>query len=249
MAKYARFASNGVTSYGLVEGAEIHELQGGLFDPPITTGRTFPLAAVRLLVPHLPSKILAVGLNYKSHLGTRTAPSNPEIFYKPLSCLQNPGGPICIPEGAGAPHFEGELVIVIGKTARSVTAADADQYVFGVTCGNDVSERSWQANDRQWWRAKGCDTFGPAGPFIATGLNYGDLLLQTRVNGVLAQSQRTSDLLFDVPTVIAFITRHVTLEAGDLIFTGTPGNTSGLKSGDVVEVEIEGIGILRNPVA
>jgi len=248
MATYARFEVQGQSAYGLVDGDTIHELSGRLFDEPKPTGKDFPRGKVKLLAPHIPSKILAVGLNYKSHLGTRTAPSNPEIFYKPVSCLQDPDGPIRIPADAGAPHFEGELVIVMGRTARNVSAADAGQYVFGVTCGNDVSERSWQANDRQWWRAKGCDTFGPAGPFIVTGLNYGDLLLQTRVNGATAQSQRTSDLLFDVPTVISFISRFLTLEPGDLIYTGTPGNTFGLKSGDVVEVEIEGVGTLRNPV-
>jgi 2-keto-4-pentenoate hydratase/2-oxohepta-3-ene-1,7-dioic acid hydratase in catechol pathway len=248
MATYARFEVQGQSAYGLVDRDTVHELKGGLFDEPEPTGQTFPLGKVKLLAPHIPSKILAVGLNYKSHLGTRTAPSNPEIFYKPVSCLQDPDGPIRIPADAGAPHFEGELVIVMGRAARNVSAADANQYVFGVTCGNDVSERSWQANDRQWWRAKGCDTFGPAGPFIVTGLNYGDLLLQTRVNGAVAQSQRTSDLLFDIPTVISFISRFLTLEPGDLIYTGTPGNTFGLKPGDVVEVEIEGIGTLRNPV-
>lgn len=239
MANYARYEHAGSRSSGLVEGNIIHQLQGGLFDPPQPTGKTVPLAAVKLLVPHIPPKIFAVGLNYKSHLGTRTAPANPEIFYKPVTCLQDPDGPIRIPEGAGAPHFEGELVVVMGHANQ----------VFGVTCGNDVSERSWQANDRQWWRAKGCDTFGPVGPFIVTGLHYGDLQLQTRLNGTTVQSQRTSDLLFDVPTVIRFISHHVTLEPGDMIFTGTPGNTSGLQSGDVVEVEIEGIGVLRNTVA
>jgi len=248
MATYARFEVQGRTAYGLMDGDTIHELKGGLFDEPEPAGKSFAPGTVKLLAPHIPSKILAVGLNYKSHLGTRTAPLNPEIFYKPVSSLQDPEGPIRIPADAGAPHFEGELVIVMSKTARNVSAADAPQYVFGVTCGNDVSERSWQANDRQWWRAKGCDTFAPAGPFIVTGLNYGDLLLETRVNGAVAQSQRTSDLLFDVPTVISFISRFLTLEPGDLIYTGTPGNTFGLKPGDVVEVEIEGIGTLRNPV-
>ena len=246
MAIYARYEHAGIRCYGLVERNTIHQLQGGLLDPPQPTGKTLPLADVRLLSPHVPPKIFAVGLNYKSHLGTRAAPANPEIFYKPVSCLQDPEGPIRIPEGAGAAHFEGELVVVIGKTARHVSVEEAALFVFGVTCGNDISERSWQANDRQWWRAKGCDTFGPAGPFIVTGLNYGDLLLQSRLNGIVMQSQRTSDLLFDVPAVISFISRHVTLEAGDMIFTGTPGNTSGLKSGDVVEVEIEGVGILQS---
>jgi 2-keto-4-pentenoate hydratase/2-oxohepta-3-ene-1,7-dioic acid hydratase in catechol pathway len=124
--------------------------------------------------------------------------------------------------------------------------------VFGVTCGNDVSERDWQsgaAKDLQWWRAKGADTFAPLGPCVVTGLDYGNLLLTTRVNGQVVQQQYTSDLLFDIPTVVSFISQFVTLEPGDLIYTGTPGSTSKLNPGDVVEVEIEGIGVLRNPVA
>lgn len=248
MAIYARYEHAGSRSYGLVEGNIIHQLQGGLPDPPQRTGKTVPVAEVKLLTPHVPPKIFAVGLNYKSHLGTRAVPANPEIFYKPVTCLQNPEDPIEIPEGAGAPHFEGELVVVMGRTARHVSVGEAPDCVFGVTCGNDVSERSWQAGDRQWWRAKGSDTFGPAGPFIVTGLNYGDLHLQSRLNGSVMQSQRTSDLLFDIPTVISYISRYVTLEPGDMIFTGTPGNTSGLQPGDVVEIEIEGVGVLRNPV-
>jgi 2-keto-4-pentenoate hydratase/2-oxohepta-3-ene-1,7-dioic acid hydratase in catechol pathway len=249
MAIYARFEHQGRIGYGLVEGGTIQQLGGGLFEAANITGKPLALKDVKLLAPHVPSKILAVGLNYKSHLGTRPAPASPEIFYKPVSCLQDPDGPVRIPPDAGAPHFEGELVVVMGRRARNISIEDAPQYVFGVTCGNDVSERTWQAHDKQWWRAKGSDTFGPAGPFIVTGLNYGDLQLQTRVNGSVAQSQRTSDLLFDVPTVISFVSRFLTLEPGDFIYTGTPGNTYGLKPGDVVEVEIEGVGILRNPVA
>jgi 2-keto-4-pentenoate hydratase/2-oxohepta-3-ene-1,7-dioic acid hydratase in catechol pathway len=139
-------------------------------------------------------------------------------------------------------------VVVIGKRAKNISAADAPQYVFGVTAGNDVSERAWQKNDLQWFRAKASDTFGPMGPAIVTGLNYGDLLLQTRVNGVVLQSQRTKDLIFDVPAIISYVSRFVTLEPGDVIYTGTPGSTKAMKPGDIVEVEIEGIGVLRNKV-
>src|SRR6185312_8018944 len=148
-------------------------------------------------------------------------------------------------------HYEGELVVVIGRTTRNASRQEAAASVFGVTCGNDVSDRNWQrgaGKDVQYWRAKGCDTFGPLGPVIVTGLDYSDLLLTTRVNGTVAQQQRTSDLIFDVPTVIAFVSRYVTLGQGDVIYTGTPGNTRAMKAGDVVEVEIEGIGTLRNPV-
>lgn len=250
MAIYARFELDGRHNYGLIENGIISELQGGLFDPPERTGRQFTIDQVTLLAPCAPSKILAVGLNYRSHLGTRPAPVNPEMFYKPITSLQDPGGPIHLPPDSTDTHFEGELVVVIGQRVRHATKEEARDSVFGVTCGNDVSERNWQRNtDRQWWRAKGCDTFAPLGPWIVTGLDYSDLALQTRVNGEVMQEQRTSDLIFDVPTVIEFVSRYVTLMPGDVIYTGTPGNTKAMSPGDVIEVELEGIGILRNPVA
>jgi len=251
MAIYGRFEHEGQTSYGLVTGNTISELRGGLFDTPELTGKAFSLDQVKLLYPCEPSKVLAVGLNYKSHLGTRPAPANPEIFYKPVTCLQHPEGPISIPPDAEDTHFEGELVIVIGKTVKNASREEAAAAVFGSTCGNDVSDRNWQRGpnaDRQWWRAKGCDTFGPLGPWIVTDANYADLALTTRVNGEVLQEQRTSDLIFDVPEVISFLSRYVTLHPGDVIYTGTPGNTKKMKPGDVVEVELEGIGVLRNTV-
>jgi 2-keto-4-pentenoate hydratase/2-oxohepta-3-ene-1,7-dioic acid hydratase in catechol pathway len=251
MATYARFERNGKTAYGTVVDGNIEELTGGLFDDPQPSGIRFPLSEVNLIAPCEPPKILAVGQNYASHLGERKMPKNPEMFYKPITSLQHPGGPIVIPEDAEDVHFEGELVVVIGRKVRNATRAGAEAAVFGVTCGNDVSDRNWQrgpGKDVQYWRAKGCDTFAPLGPVIVTGLNYSDLLLRTRVNGEIVQQQRTSDLIFDVATVIGFISRYVTLMPGDLIYTGTPGNTRRMQPGDVVEVEIEGIGTLRNPV-
>jgi len=139
-------------------------------------------------------------------------------------------------------------VVVIGKRARNVPKEKAAEHVFGVTCGNDISARDWQKGDVQWWRAKGCDTFGPCGPFVVSGLNYGDLDLQMRVNGEVRQHQRTRDLIHNVAAIVSFASRHATLEPGDLIFTGTPGTTTPIKPGDVCEVEIEGIGVLRNKV-
>jgi 2-keto-4-pentenoate hydratase/2-oxohepta-3-ene-1,7-dioic acid hydratase in catechol pathway len=140
------------------------------------------------------------------------------------------------------------LVIVIGKTATKVPREKALEHVFGVTIGNDVSERSWQSSDLQWYRAKGADTFGPLGPWVMTGLNYQDLLLETRVNGKTLQSQRTKDLIFDIPYLISYVSQYVTLVPGDVIYTGTPGTTRAMQPGDVVEVEIEQIGVLRNKV-
>lgn len=251
MLTLARFDFDGRKIYGRVTEGHIEELQGGLFDAPELTGRRFPLDAVKLLAPCEPPKILAVGQNYISHLGQRSVPTRPEMFYKPISSLQDPEGPIILPPDAEDVHYEGELVVVIGRTVHNATREEAGECVFGVTCGNDVSDRNWQrgpGKDVQYWRAKGCDTFAPLGPWIVTGLDYSDLLLITRVNGEIAQDQRTSDFIFDVPTVISFVSRYVTLTPGDLIYTGTPGNTRRMYPGDVVEIEIEGIGTLRNTV-
>jgi 2-keto-4-pentenoate hydratase/2-oxohepta-3-ene-1,7-dioic acid hydratase in catechol pathway len=245
---YVRYEQRGKRAYGLLEKDTIREIRGGLFGARKPTGAQAKLAEVKLLYPCEPTTVLAVGLNYKSHLGNRPAPTKPELFFKPVTSLVEPGGEIVIPPGAQNVHYEGEFVIVIGKTAHQVKEGEALQHVFGYTCGNDVSERNWQQDDLQWWRAKGADTFGPLGPAIVTGLEYHKSRLQTRVNGVVKQSQLLSDLLFDVPAIVSFASQHVTLHPGDVIYTGTPGATSAMKPGDVVEVEIQGIGVLRNPV-
>lgn len=172
----------------------------------------------------------------------------PQPFFKSPSSLVPQGGEIRIPHDSKTVHYEAELVIVIGKTATNVPKDQALEYVLGVTAGNDVSERVWQKADVQWWRAKGSDTFGPCGPYIVSGVNYDDLLLQLRVNGQTKQKERTSYMILDVATIVSVISEHVTLHPGDLIFTGTSGTTSEIKPGDVVEVELEGVGVLRNPV-
>jgi 2-keto-4-pentenoate hydratase/2-oxohepta-3-ene-1,7-dioic acid hydratase in catechol pathway len=250
--KYVRFRHGAKIAHGILDGETVRELRGGLFESPKETGTRHPLAAVKLLAPCQPPKILAVGLNYRSHLGDRKPPERPEIFYKPITALQDPEEAIVIPHDATNVHYEGELVVVIGKRAKDVTPAQAREVIFGVTCGNDVSEREWQngaTKDLQWWRAKGADTFAPCGPVIVQGLEYGKLLLQTRLNGEVVQKQVTSDLIFDCAGIVSFVSRFVTLTPGDLIYTGTPGQTRKMKPGDVVEVEIEGIGVLRNRVA
>jgi 2-keto-4-pentenoate hydratase/2-oxohepta-3-ene-1,7-dioic acid hydratase in catechol pathway len=250
--KYVRFRHGTKTAHGILDGETIRELNGSPFEGVHETAVKHRLAEVKLLAPCQPPKILAVGLNYRSHLGDRKLPERPEIFYKPITSLQHPEEGIVIPPDATNVHYEGELVVVIGKPTHNVSVAQAREHIFGVTCGNDVSEREWQngANkDLQWWRAKGADTFAPCGPAIVQGLDYGKLLLQTRLNGEVVQKQFTSDLIFDCPTIVSHISRFVTLMPGDLIYTGTPGQTRKMKSGDVVEVDIEGIGVLRNRVA
>lgn len=249
--RYVRFRRGTTVAHGILDGETIREIKGDLFGNHKESGTKHKLADVRLLYPCEPPKILAVGLNYRSHIGNRPAPENPEIFYKPITSLQDPGGPIRIPAGATDVHYEGELVVVIGKKASNVSTDQAREVVFGVTCGNDVSERQWQngpKKDLQWWRAKGADTFAPLGPCIVRGLDYGKLLLQTRLNGEVVQKQVTSDLLFDVHAIVSWISKAVTLTPGDLIYTGTPGSTKKMNPGDSVEVDIEGIGILRNSI-
>ena len=247
--RFVRFASEQHTAYGLVRDQEIVALAGRCFDPITETGQVFDLAKVRLLAPCEPTKILAVGLNYRSHLGARALPTEPGIFFKPISAILDPGGTIVVPAGTTQCEFEGELVIVIGKTARHIKPSDAGGYVFGVTCGNDISARDWQKGDLQWWRAKGSDTFAPFGPMIVQGLNYDDLLLTSRLDGDVKQQQRTSDLIFGVHEIVSFASQYLTLCPGDIIYTGTPGNTAVLTSGSTVEVELEGVGVLKNSVA
>jgi 2-keto-4-pentenoate hydratase/2-oxohepta-3-ene-1,7-dioic acid hydratase in catechol pathway len=246
--RYVRYSYQGTTSFGILEGNVIRELRGSLFENPTPTGRRVNLPDVKILAPVEPSKVIAVGLNYKTHLGTQAPAAYPGLFAKyPTSIIAN-GDSIVLPQDATNVHYEGELVVVIGKKAKNVSKADAPSYVFGVTAGNDVSERAWQQADLQWFRAKAADTFGPLGPMIVTGLKYDSLMLRTRLNGRVVQEQRTSDLIFDIPTIISYLSTYITLLPGDVIYTGTPGTTSAMKPGDIVEVDIEGIGVLRNPV-
>ncbi len=250
--KYIRYRRGSNCAYGILDGETVREIRGDLFGQHEEAGVKHKLADVKLLHPCEPPKILAVGLNYRSHLGDRKPPEHPEIFYKPISALQNPEDSIVIPPKAANIHYEGELVLVIGKRVRRASIDESREAIFGVTCGNDVSDRDWQGGpqkDLQWWRAKGADTFAPLGPVIARGLDYSRLLLQTRLNGNVVQKQFTSDLIFDGPAIVSWISQYVTLTPGDVIYTGTPGQTSRMSEGDLVEVDIEGIGVLRNRIA
>ncbi|MBM3881003.1 MAG: DUF2437 domain-containing protein [Verrucomicrobia bacterium] len=251
LTRLVRFQAADTVGYGIVEGDQVRRIRGDIFGTWRATDQRLPLAKVRVLVPTQPTKVLAAALNYRSHqttLAERPLPQHPEFFFKPPSCLIADGEDIVLPAGSTDVHYEAELVIVMGRRAKNVARERAAEYILGVTCGNDVSARDWQSGDIQWWRAKGADTFGPCGPVIVAGLNYDDLLLRLRVNGEVRQEQRTRDLLQNVAALVSFASQHVTLEPGDLIFTGTPGQTAALKPGDVVEVELEGVGILKNRV-
>jgi 2-keto-4-pentenoate hydratase/2-oxohepta-3-ene-1,7-dioic acid hydratase in catechol pathway len=252
---YARFRHGDSERFGAVDGDRVSPIEGDLFGEHRVLDEALPLDSVRLLAPVRPGKILAAAVNYPSHVaegqkmtGRTEAPPQPELFLMPSSSVIGPEEAIVLPEGARRVDYEGELVAVIGRACRRVAAAEALDYVFGYTCGNDVSARHWQRDDLQWWRAKGCDTFSPIGPFVATGLDPADLELRTRLNGAEVQAANTGTLIHSVAALIAFASQAMTLEPGDLLFTGTPGQTGPLSAGDVVEVEVAGIGVLRNRV-
>ncbi|HZO53077.1 MAG TPA: fumarylacetoacetate hydrolase family protein [Bryobacteraceae bacterium] len=249
--RYVRFETKTGPAMGLLKKDLVHRIKGDLFGRHTVSERGVKLTSLTLLEPVAANKVFAVGQNYLSHLGDRPVPSKPEMFYKPRTALVAHGSAIVLPREAEDVHSEGELVLIIGQRLKRADKAAAAKAIWGVTCGNDVSDRNWQkgpGKDVQWWRAKGSDTFGPLGPVAVRGLDHSNLLLTTRINGEVVQQQRTSDLIFDTATIVSFVSQFVTLEPGDLIYTGTPGNTRKMAPGDVVEVEIEGIGTLRNPV-
>lgn len=246
--QYVRFRKDNKVAYGELDGKTIHVIEGNVLRSRKRTGDQVAAADAKLLFPIRPPKLFAVGLNYKSHLGDRPPPKNPEIFYKPTTSLQHPDSPIFIPSDAKNLHYEAEFVIVVGKAGSRIDESRAADHILGYTCGNDVSERDWQDGDLQWWRAKGSDTFAPMGPSIAVGLDYSKSEITLRLNGDVKQQQKISDLLFGPEKIVSFISNYVALQAGDAIYTGTPGSTSAMKHGDVCEVEVSGIGVLRNPV-
>jgi 2-keto-4-pentenoate hydratase/2-oxohepta-3-ene-1,7-dioic acid hydratase in catechol pathway len=234
--------------YGLVEDDQVRPMIGDPFGSYELGDDLHPLADLALLAPVQPRQILAVGLNYRSHLQDRPVPQKPELFLKPPSAVVGAGDAIVLPPDARDTHAEGELVIVIGQRAHRVSPAAAMAAVFGFTIGNDVSERTWQQEDRQWWRAKGSDTFAPLGPAIVTDLDWRTLDLTTTINGETVQQGSAADLIFDIPTIVSFASHYVTLAPGDVIYTGTPGHTRTLHPGDTVAITVPGIGTLENQV-
>lgn len=251
MTHIARFLTPAGPAFGLVEGEIAYALAGDPFTGPLQPGeRLGAVESLRPLPPVQPSKIVCVGRNYAAHAAEHSAPvpEEPMLFLKPPSALVGYGDPIVIPQGIGRVEHEAELAVIIGRTAQRVPQHDALSYVLGYTCANDVSARDFQKKDGQWGRAKGFDTFCPLGPWIVTDLDPRDVEVGCRVNGEQRQRARTSEMVFDVPALIAFISRVMTLLPGDVILTGTPAGVGPLADGDTVEVEIEGIGVLRNPV-
>lgn len=212
--------------------------------------RAFLLREVRLLAPCFPTKVVAIGLNYRDHAKEldMALPEEPLLFLKPSSSVVGPGDAIVIPHQSTRVDYEAELAVVIGKTARKVKRSEADQHILGYTCLNDITARDLQSKDGQWSRAKGFDTFCPIGPWIETELDPGDLSIELLVNGSTKQASRTSHLAFSPVELVEFVSGVMTLFPGDIIATGTPAGIGPLAPGDTVEVRIEGIGSLVNVV-
>ena len=246
--RYVKFEAGGRTAWGLLDGDTVRELQGNVFEAVNLSGRTLKLAEVKLLAPAEAKKVIAAGLNYRSHIGDQPAAKYVGLFAKFPTSLVGHNADIVYPADATTVHYESEVCVVIGKRAKHITEAQVRDHIFGVTPCNDVSERAWQKADLQWLRAKGADTFGPMGPVLVRGLDYNKLHLIGRHNGKVVQESTTDQLIFSIDNIVSYTSRYVTLEPGDVIFTGTPGTTQAMKPGDTFEVEIEGVGILRNKV-
>jgi len=253
--RIVRFFVQGKIKYGVFDGDAIRGLRGTPFARSGGSailqkldGSAYGPDEVKLLAPCVPSKIVALGLNYRRHAEETKLPlpSVPLIFLKPSTAVIGPDDKIVLPRDSTRVDYEGELGIVIGRRMKDVSQDRVNDYILGYTCVNDVSERHVQKADGQWTRAKGYDTFAPLGPWIETDVNPNDLKVETYLNGELRQSARTSDLIFGVAEVVSFISGVMTLLPGDVIATGTPSGIGRMSPGDVVEVKIEGIGTLRN---
>jgi 2-keto-4-pentenoate hydratase/2-oxohepta-3-ene-1,7-dioic acid hydratase in catechol pathway len=254
--RWLRFTAAGRTAYGILEGERIAEVAGDPFTGYERTPRSHALGAVKLEVPVIPRTFYCAGLNYGAHVIEQAQkrgvapdfPKQPDIGYRANNALIAHDEPVIIPRDAtDKVQYEGELVVVIGRKAKHLSEADALSCVLGYTIGNDVSERSWQRSDRTLWRAKNTDTFKPMGPWIETEVNLAALETVVRVNGAETIRFATNDMLFGVATYLSAMSRYLTLYPGDVVWMGTDGASPDLKSGDVVEVEITGIGTLRNP--
>ena len=249
----ARYERDGATHFGIFEGDALHRIAGAPWDGLERTGIADPVGAVRLLSPVEAPRVFGVGLNYVAHIeeSGATAPQIPLLFMKPSTSVTDPGAPIVYPKEGKEVHFEAELAVVIGRAGRRIAEADALDHVLGYTCANDVSERVIQKQEMGYGSllvSKGFDTFCPLGPWIATGLDPSNLTLGARVNGETRQSSSTADLLFSVPALIAWLSAAVTLLPGDVIITGTPSGVGPVRPGDVVDIFVEGVGTLTNPV-
>jgi 2-keto-4-pentenoate hydratase/2-oxohepta-3-ene-1,7-dioic acid hydratase in catechol pathway len=250
--KICRFRYQGGIGHGRIEGNSIAVCRGDLLGALDPTGATLQLGDVQMLAPLVPGKIIGIGRNYAAHareMGNAPPDEEPLIFMKPPSAVISPGEAIVLPASSKRVDHEAELGVIIGRKARNIPEnEDPLAYVLGYACVNDVSARDLQKKDVQFTRAKGFDTFCPLGPWIETVLNHADVTVTGRVNGEVRQHAPTSEMIFPVTHLIRFLAGIMTLMPGDLICTGTPAGVGPLAPGDVVEIEVEGIGVLRNPV-
>lgn len=252
--KWLRFEGDSGPQYGrLVSATDIEPVSGTPFGDAGAVGRRIALAGARLLAPVEVRRVFGVGLNYVNHIketGSKT-PRIPMLFMKPESAVVGPDAPVVYPREGRNVHFEAELAVVIGRRARRVAAADAASAILGYTCANDISERVIQREEMDMGCllvGKAYDSFCPLGPVIVTDLDPSSLRIRARINGETRQDSNTSDLLFDVPALVSYLSQSITLEPGDVIITGTPAGIGPVLPGDVMEIEVEGIGVLRNPV-
>lgn len=252
--RIARYTTGEDPAYGIVEGEPgrefIAQVQGDpLYQPLVLTGEQVALADARLLAPVIPrSKVIGIGRNYADHAKEMGGepPAQPLMFLVPNTAVVGPGDPIVMPAGAEEISYEGELAIVIGRIAKDVPRERVKEVIYGYTCANDVTARDWQRGDGQWARAKGFDTSTPLGPWISTELDVSNLRIQTRLDGQTRQDGSTADMIFDVETLVSYVSAAFTLLPGDVILTGTPAGVGLVEAGQRVDVEIEGIGTLSN---
>jgi 2-keto-4-pentenoate hydratase/2-oxohepta-3-ene-1,7-dioic acid hydratase in catechol pathway len=254
--RIARFTTGDDPRFAAVEGepgAEVLAVLAGdpLFSPLQATGERLPLSQGRLLAPVIPrSKVVGIGRNYAAHAAElgHDVPAEPLMFLKPNTSVIGPGEPIALPAQSDEVHYEGELAVVIGRVCREVPRERVAEVVLGYTCANDVTARDLQRSDGQWARAKGFDSFCPLGPWMVTDLDPADIAVHTRLDGQTVQEARTAQMLVDVPDLVSYVSQAFTLLPGDVILTGTPAGVGPMSAGQVVDVEIEGIGVLTNPV-
>jgi 2-keto-4-pentenoate hydratase/2-oxohepta-3-ene-1,7-dioic acid hydratase in catechol pathway len=250
--KYCRIMHGGKPVWGLVSSETIQIIEGDLFGQFAVTEDKIALVGTKLLAPVTPTKIVCVGLNYADHVkesqSSNVVPQEPVLFMKPLTALIGPEDTIVSPLQSQRVDYEGEIGVVIGARCKDLSSEEVSKKIFGITCVNDVTARDLQKKDLQWTRGKGFDTFCPAGPYLVTGLDYKNLSVASRLNGETRQTSNSRNMIFSIAELISFINCIMTLLPGDLIATGTPEGVGPMKNGDIVEVEVEGVGVLRNQV-
>ena len=250
--KVARFSNGAEPRFGIVDGPELVVLKGHpLVAGYQTTGERIPLKEVKLLAPTIPSKIVCIGKNFADHAAEigEEVTEEPLIFFKPSSAIIGHGDAIVIPPQSKQVELEAELCLVIGKLAKNVSVDKALEYLWGVTIANDVTARDLQFGDGQWARSKGFDTFCPLGPWVETEFVPDGQVIESRINGEVRQNVAISEMVHKIPFIISYVSKNMTLLPGDIILTGSPAGISVINAGDMIECEIEGIGILSNPVA